>query len=112
MMHDHDAYRLNYPQFSLPGRPVYPVFHVSQLRPYLQPSGSTQPSGPGQSVEAIMAERNQRVGRGHQLQYLVKWTGVPVIDPQWVPARDIQGIHNGPRAIARWQLITAPSDSS
>ncbi|EAA62192.1 hypothetical protein AN5096.2 [Aspergillus nidulans FGSC A4] len=88
------AVRLNTP----PG--IYPVFHVDLLRlasSDLLPSqknDDTQPPGiivNGEKeymVEKILDERPRRYGRGHRLEYLVKWSGYA--RPTWEAATALE----------------------
>jgi hypothetical protein len=76
---------------------LHPVFHVDLLTPYRKTEfHSTNYDKPppdlidGEEeykVERIMASR--RFGRGHKLQYLVKWKGYPDAENQWVAKEDV-----------------------
>ena len=74
-------YRLSLP----PSMKVHPVFHVSRLRPYVEPNlgfpnRQTQPVPPividreeETEVEAILGQHK----RGQRTHFLVKWRGYP-----------------------------------
>jgi hypothetical protein len=76
---------------------LHPVFHVDLLTPYRETEfhGANYDKPPPDlidgeeeyEVEQIMASR--RFGRGHKLQYLVKWKGYPDAENQWVAKEDI-----------------------
>ncbi|CBF71484.1 uncharacterized protein ANIA_10846 [Aspergillus nidulans FGSC A4] len=88
------AVRLNTP----PG--IHPVFHVDLLRLASsdplpsQKNDDTQPPGiivNGEKeymVEKILDERPRRYGRGHRLEYLVKWSGYA--RPTWEAATALE----------------------
>ena len=86
-------YRLELPtQWS-----IHPVFHIDLLTPYretpihganyLRPPPDLIDGEEEYEVEHVLAKR--RVGRRHQLQYLVKWKGYPDADNQWINAQDM-----------------------
>ncbi len=76
------------------------TFHVSQLRPFVEASGTTEeqtlPPPPVlidgdakyYTVEAIRGKRRHRVGRSRRwiVQYLVKWAGYAESENTWEPA--------------------------
>jgi hypothetical protein len=85
-------------QLTLPGTwKIHDVFHVDLLTPYIE----TEFHGPNYmrpppdlvqgteeyEVEAILDSR--RHGRGHKVQYLVKWKGYPNSDNEWVNWNDM-----------------------
>jgi hypothetical protein len=76
---------------------LHPVFHVDLLTPYRETEfhGANYDKPPPDlingeeeyKVERIVASR--RFGRGHKLQYLVKWKGYPDAENQWVAKEDV-----------------------
>jgi hypothetical protein len=76
---------------------LHPVFHVDLLTPYHETEfhGTNYDKPPPDlidgeeeyKVERIVASR--RFGRGHKLQYLVKWKGYPDAENQWVAKEDV-----------------------
>ena len=76
---------------------IHPVFHIDLLTPYhetpihgtnyLHPPPDLINGEEEYEVEHILAKR--RIGRRHQLQYLVKWKGYPDADNQWINAQDM-----------------------
>jgi hypothetical protein len=76
---------------------LHPVFHVDLLTPYRETEfhGANYDKPPPDlidgeeeyEVERIVASR--RFGRGHKLQYLVKWKGYPDAENQWVAKEDV-----------------------
>jgi hypothetical protein len=76
---------------------LHPVFHVDLLTPYRETEfhGVNYDKPPPDlingeeeyEVERIVALR--RFGRGHKLQYLVKWKGYPDAENQWVNKEDV-----------------------
>jgi hypothetical protein len=76
---------------------LHPVFHVDLLTPYRETEfhGANYDKPPPDlingeeeyEVERIVALR--RFGRGHKLQYLVKWKGYPDAENQWVAKEDV-----------------------
>jgi Chromo (CHRromatin Organisation MOdifier) domain len=91
------AYKLDLPSHMR----VHPVFHVSTLKPYLDP-GQTNPqrrvpapeivmtdSGPEHEVELVLAKRERRVGRGLRIEYLIKWKHMPESENTWEPLRHL-----------------------
>src|SRR3954463_12436004 len=73
---------------------IHPVFHVSLLKPYQQPTDyphreTTSPPPPEitinddteYEVEQILDDRTKR----HKKEYLVKWKGYPEYDSTWEP---------------------------
>jgi hypothetical protein len=88
------AYELELP----PEGRIHPVFHVSLLRPYQNPSQfpdrpPTNPPPPPVTVndipeyevEHILDHRTQR----NQQEYLVKWVGYPDHDATWEPVGNL-----------------------
>jgi hypothetical protein len=80
-------------QLTLPGTwKIHDVFHVDLLTPYIEmefhgPNYTRPPPDLVQGteeyeVEAILDSRQH--GRGHKVQYLVKWKGYPNSDNEWV----------------------------
>ncbi|CBF80196.1 hypothetical protein AN7831.2 [Aspergillus nidulans FGSC A4] len=96
------AVRLNTP----PG--IHPVFHVDLLRLASSdplPSQKNDDSQPpsimvnGEEeymVEKILDERRRRYGRGHRLEYLVKWSGYA--QPTWEAATALEEV----QALDEW----------
>jgi hypothetical protein len=85
-------------QLTLPGTwKIHDVFHVDLLTPYIEtefhgPNYTRPPPDLVQGteeyeVEAILDSR--RHGRGHKVQYLVKWKGYPDSDNEWVDWKDM-----------------------
>jgi hypothetical protein len=76
---------------------LHPVFHVDLLTPYRETEfhGTNYDKPPPDlingeeeyEVERIVASR--RFGRGHKLQYLIKWKGYPDAENQWVAKEDV-----------------------
>jgi hypothetical protein len=76
---------------------LHPVFHVDLLTPYRETEfhGANYDKPPPDlingeeeyEVEQIVASRC--FGRGHKLQYLIKWKGYPDAENQWVAKEDI-----------------------
>jgi hypothetical protein len=76
---------------------LHPVFHVDLLTPYCETEfhGANYNKPPPDlidgeeeyEVERIVASR--RFGRGHKLQYLIKWKGYPDAENQWVNKEDV-----------------------
>jgi len=83
------AYRLQLP----PAWTIHDVFHASLLTHYheTQEHGANYTQPPPQmvdrdqefEVEQIMGHR--LFGKGHKLQYLIKWQGYPKADNTWEP---------------------------
>jgi hypothetical protein len=73
------------------------VFHVDLLTPFCETEfhGTNYDKPPPDlvngeeeyEVERIVASR--RFGRGHKLQYLIKWKGYPDTENQWVAKEDV-----------------------
>jgi len=84
------------------------VFHVDLLTPYKETAtyGSNYTRPPPDLIngeEEYEVERiinSRQLGRGRQVQYLVKWKGYPDLDNQWVKWQDIG---NAPDLIAEYQ---------
>jgi hypothetical protein len=76
---------------------LHPVFHVDLLTPYRKTEfhGANYDKPPPDlidgeeeyEVERIVASRH--FGRGHKLQYLIKWKGYPDAENQWVAKEDV-----------------------
>jgi hypothetical protein len=76
---------------------LHPVFHVDLLTPYRETEfhGANYDKPPPDlingeeeyKVERIVASRC--FGRGHKLQYLIKWKGYPDAENQWVAKEDV-----------------------
>ena len=90
---ENDNYRLILP----PTMKIYPVFHVSKLVYYRRPTDELQLQLQGYaSVEVVEDEEyevdailDEKVTRGKKY-YLVKWTGYPLSDASWEPAKEVQ----------------------
>jgi hypothetical protein len=73
------------------------VFHIDLLTPYhkTKTQGANYQCPPLElidnkeeyEVKAILDSR--RTGRGHKLQYLVKWKGYPDVDNQWEDHKNV-----------------------
>jgi hypothetical protein len=76
---------------------LHPVFHVDLLTPYREtefhganydkPLPDLIDGEEEYEVERIVASRH--FGRGHKLQYLIKWKGYPDAENQWVAKEDV-----------------------
>ena len=76
---------------------IHPVFHINLLTPYhetmthgdnyLHPPPELVDNEEEYEVEAILDSRT--FGRGHKLQYLIKWKGYPDADNQWEDANNV-----------------------
>ena len=93
-----NAYRLKLPE----SVKLHPVFNVSQLRPYNDPTGTfpgrtNEPSPPfvidGENeyeVEAVLLHKDRANRRGRTTrEYLVKWVGYSALDNTWEPAKHL-----------------------
>jgi RNase H-like domain found in reverse transcriptase/Reverse transcriptase (RNA-dependent DNA polymerase)/Integrase zinc binding domain/Chromo (CHRromatin Organisation MOdifier) domain/Retroviral aspartyl protease len=105
------AYRLDLPA----AMSIHPVFHVSSLKPYLDPS-TTHPQrsvalpepiettqGIEYEVELILAKRERRYGRGGRTEYLVKWKHMPESENSWEP---LSHLTNALEAIQEFESLT------
>ena len=81
-----------------PQMKIYPVFHNSLLKPYIETSvhgpNFTQPPPEivgGEEghyeIEKILQERPTRNKKS--MQYLVKWKGYPDSENSWLPAKEL-----------------------
>lgn len=84
----------------MPNNPnVFPTFHTSQVRPFLENDKELFPSQEHEHpdpvvingeeeyyVDKILEERKQ--GRG--VQYLVRWCGYGAEEDRWLPGRELQ----------------------
>jgi hypothetical protein len=76
---------------------LHPVFHVDLLTPYRETEfhGANYNKPPPDLIEGEEEYEGEKVlasrhfGRGHKLQYLIKWKGYPDSDNQWVAAEDV-----------------------
>ena len=102
-----NAYRLKLPASVR----LHPVFNVSQLRPYRQPTDKfpdrvVDPQPPvvvdGEEeyeVEAVISHRDSRRGGATRRQYLVKWLGYADLHNTWEP---VENLDNAQEAINRY----------
>jgi hypothetical protein len=75
---------------------IHPVFHVSQLKPFLESNHPTEPTQPPPvyadrrggvfEVETILGKRRVR----NSWHYLVKWTGYDDFDNTWEPLANVR----------------------
>ena len=75
---------------------IHPVFHVSQLKPFLESNHPTEPTQPPPvyadrrggvfEVETILGKRRVR----NSWRYLVKWTGYDDFDNTWEPLANVR----------------------
>src|SRR5260370_15352159 len=86
-------YRLELPtQWS-----IHPVFHIDLLTPYCETqmhgeNYSRPPPELEEGEEEYKVEKildHQKFGRGHKLQYLIKWKGYSDSENQWVDQCDV-----------------------
>jgi hypothetical protein len=84
------AYKLELPD----SLRIHPVFHVSLLRPYHDPTSfpdRTLPPPPpppvtiDEATEYVVEKILDHRTRRHRLEYLVKWEGYPDYDASWEP---------------------------
>jgi hypothetical protein len=80
-------------QLTLPGTwKIHDVFHVDLLTPYIEtefhsPNYTRPPPDLVQGEEEYKVKKvlnSRQHGRGHKVQYLVKWKGYPDSDNEWV----------------------------
>jgi hypothetical protein len=85
-------------QLTLPGTwKIHDLFHVDLLTPYIEtefhgPNYTRPPPDLVQGAEEYEVETildSRRHGRGHKIQYLVKWKGYPNSDNEWVNWNDM-----------------------
>jgi hypothetical protein len=85
-------------QLTLPGTwKIHDVFHVDLLTPYIEtefhgPNYTRPPPDLVQGEEEYKVEKvlnSRQYGRGHKIQYLVKWKGYPDSDNEWVNWSDM-----------------------
>jgi hypothetical protein len=79
---------------------IHPVFHVSQLKPYVPSSLSTETTHPGPvfadrggkhyEVEDILAKK--KINR--TWHFLVKWKGYPDSDNNWEPLKNVKHLRD------------------
>jgi RNase H-like domain found in reverse transcriptase/Reverse transcriptase (RNA-dependent DNA polymerase)/Integrase zinc binding domain/Chromo (CHRromatin Organisation MOdifier) domain/Retroviral aspartyl protease len=84
---------------------IHPVFHVSKLKIYadgietfptrVQEAAKPPPevTNAGEleyEVEAILAQRVRRYGRGSRTEYYIKWKGWPEWENSWEPEKNLQ----------------------
>ena len=76
---------------------IHDCFHVSLLKPYRK-DGEERPPAlfidgvPEYEVEAILAHRQRRYGKGKmkfRCEYFVQWKGYPAEHNSWEPARNL-----------------------
>ena len=109
-----NAYRLELPASVR----LHPVFNVSQLRPYRQPTDRfpgrrVDPQPPvvvdGEEeyeVQEVLSHRDRRVGRGTRREYLVRWRGYSDLDNTWEPSGNLQ---NAQEELDRYHQGVGPS---
>src|SRR5258708_7603869 len=76
---------------------IHPVFHIDLLTPYREtPMHGEHYSCPPLELEEEQEEYevkkvlgSWRFGRGHKLQYIIKWKGYPDSENQWVNQSDV-----------------------
>ena len=76
---------------------IWNAFHISLLTPYKEteahgPNFECPPPDLIEGEEEFEVEKvldAQHMGRGHALQYLIKWKGYPDSENQWVPKCDL-----------------------
>jgi hypothetical protein len=85
-------------QLTLPGTwRIHDVFHVDLLTPYIKtefhgPNYTRPPPDLIQGEEEYKVKKvldSRQYGRGHKVQYLVKWKGYPDSDNEWVNWNDM-----------------------
>jgi len=92
---DRPSYKLELP----PNMRIHDVFHVSLLKPY-RSDGEERPPPPAlfidgvpeYEVEAILAHRQRRYGKGKmkfRYEYFVQWKGYPAEHNSWEPGRNL-----------------------
>ena len=105
------SYKLNLPE----SFKMHPVFHVSLLKPYTEPSTypgrpPILPSPPSiiveneeeYEVERILNHRNRR----NRKEYLVKWKGYPEYDASWEPESHLS---HAPKSVKEYELLRGRS---
>jgi hypothetical protein len=88
---------------------IHDVFHTDLLTPYREmvTHGTNYQRPPPDLVDGVEEYKVERVldsrqyGRGHKLQYLVKWVGYPDLDNQWVNWDDAMGTEDAIREFKR-----------
>ena len=100
------AYKLKLP----PHMKIHPIFHVSQLKLYRQPTNETRTyqrpdpilTTAGEEeyeVEEIINHRTRRRGRQVIREYLILWKGYPAHEMTWEPEDNVA---NAPEKIAEY----------
>ena len=105
------AYKLQLPDTMR----LHPVFHVSRLRPYHDPSSFTQerkapPPPPPIKIEDVVEYEvekilDKRIKR-NRIEYLVQWKGYPPEDNSWEPIRNLS---NSPATIQDYETQVSSS---
>jgi len=90
------AYRLNLPSYL---SRLYPVFHISLLEPYHDPS-EFHPHSPPQPIELADDPANDIKAIldcrkiGHRYEYFIQWKSLPDSENSWIPLSDIPTTFN------------------
>ena len=93
---DTSSYTLDLP----PSMNIFPTFHVSLLRPYVENDGSLFPGredarpgpvvGPNGEEEWFVEQILDRKRAGRGWRYLVRWQGYGPEHDSWLPGRDVR----------------------
>ena len=84
------------------GLNIHPVFHISRLKKYIDPTIIEHRPNPPEPPPVIIVEGEEefevekildkRINR-KRIEYLVKWKGYPEHDAQWEPLENLQNAH-------------------